>query len=155
MPHRVHELSAHLSQAIARWRKPISFEVEQNGTILIRYSRDDDQVALERLAALDSRRLPKGPFVLAEVDGELVAAAPLDLDAEPLSDPFLPTANLRELLKLRARQIRRSQGRTRSGRSKGAPRWSEYDRTGSTDTAVVRGIGRTGRLVTSAWERYR
>jgi RND superfamily putative drug exporter len=26
----------------------------------------------------------------------------------------------------------------------------EYDRTGSTSTAVVRGIGRTGRLVTSA-----
>jgi RND superfamily putative drug exporter len=26
----------------------------------------------------------------------------------------------------------------------------EYDKTGSTDTAVVRGIGRTGRLVTSA-----
>src|SRR5205809_5599661 len=26
----------------------------------------------------------------------------------------------------------------------------EYDATGSTDTAVVRGIGRTGRLVTSA-----
>jgi RND superfamily putative drug exporter len=26
----------------------------------------------------------------------------------------------------------------------------EYDRTGSTETAVVRGIGRTGRLVTSA-----
>jgi RND superfamily putative drug exporter len=26
----------------------------------------------------------------------------------------------------------------------------EYDRTGSTGTAVVRGIGRTGRLVTSA-----
>jgi putative drug exporter of the RND superfamily len=26
----------------------------------------------------------------------------------------------------------------------------EYDRTGSTDAAVIRGIGRTGRLVTSA-----
>ena len=26
----------------------------------------------------------------------------------------------------------------------------EYDRTGSTDTAVIQGIGRTGRLVTSA-----
>jgi RND superfamily putative drug exporter len=26
----------------------------------------------------------------------------------------------------------------------------EYDGTGSTDTAVIRGIGRTGRLVTSA-----
>jgi RND superfamily putative drug exporter len=28
--------------------------------------------------------------------------------------------------------------------------WEEYDRTGSTETAVVQGIGRTGRLVTSA-----
>jgi hypothetical protein len=80
------------------------------GPILIRYSRDDDHVALERLAALDSRTLPKGPFLLAEVDGELVAAAPLDLDAEPLSDPFLPIANLREMLKLRARHIRQSRG---------------------------------------------
>ena len=26
----------------------------------------------------------------------------------------------------------------------------EYDRTGSTETAVIQGIGRTGRLVTSA-----
>jgi hypothetical protein len=61
------------------------------------------------LTTLDQSRY-NGPFLLAEVDGELVAAAPLDLDAEPLSDPFLPTANLRELLKLRARQIRRSRG---------------------------------------------
>ena len=51
---------------------------------------------------------PKGPFLLAEIGGELVAAAHLDLNAEPLSDPFLPTANLRELLKLRACHIRRS-----------------------------------------------
>src|SRR5205807_7455344 len=31
-----------------------------------------------------------------------------------------------------------------------ASRREEYDSTGSTETAVVRGIGRTGRLVTSA-----
>ena len=110
MPHRVHELSARLSQAIARWRRPISFEFDLSGPILIRYSRDDDHVALERLAALDSRRLPKGPFLLAEIDGELVAAAPLDLDVEPLSDPFLPTANVRELLRLRVGQVQRSRG---------------------------------------------
>jgi hypothetical protein len=106
--HLVRDLSAHLSQALAKRRRAISFEVELTGPILIRYSRDDDHVALERLAALDSRMLPEGPFLLAEVHGELVAAAPLDRDAEPLSDPFVPTANVRQLLKLRARQVGRS-----------------------------------------------
>jgi hypothetical protein len=51
---------------------------------LIRYSGATDQ------AALDSRRLPEGSFPLAETDGELVAAAPLDVEAEPMSDPFRP-----------------------------------------------------------------
>jgi hypothetical protein len=60
-----------------------------------------------RLAALDSRRLPEGSFLLAETDGELVAAAALDVDAEPTSDPFRPTANVRELLRLHARHVRR------------------------------------------------
>lgn len=76
--------------------------------LVIRYSRDGDRAALERLAALDSRALTEGAFLLAEVDGELVAAAPLDVDEEPLSDPFRPTATLRELLRWRARQIRSS-----------------------------------------------
>ena len=110
MLHRVRELSRHLAQSLVGRRRPVWFEVELTGPILIRYSRDDDQVALERLAALDSRVLPTSPFLLAEVGGELVAAAPLDLNAEPLSDPFLPTANVRELLKLRAGHIRRSRG---------------------------------------------
>lgn len=110
MLHRVRELSRLLARSLVGWRRPISCEVELTGPILIRYSRGDDRVALERLAALDSRMLPTGRFLLAEVDGELVAAAPLDLDTEPLSDPFLPTANLRELLRLRTRHIRRSRG---------------------------------------------
>ena len=75
--------------------------------ILIRHSGVGDQAALERLAALDSRTLRAGSFLLAEVDGELVAAAPLDIDEEPLSDPFRPTANLRELLRLQAAHVRR------------------------------------------------
>jgi hypothetical protein len=112
MLHRFRRLSAHLSQAPARRRRAISPGAELTGPILIRYSRDDDHAALERLAALDSRTLPKGPFLLAEVDGELVAAAPLDLDIEPLSDPFMPTANLRELLRLRARHVRQSRAAT-------------------------------------------
>jgi hypothetical protein len=110
MLRRVRALSAHLSHALARRRRSSSFQDELTGPILIRYSREDDRLALERLAALDSRMLPKGSFLVAEVDGQLVAAAPLDVDAEPLSDPFLPTANVRELLKLRARHVRRSRG---------------------------------------------
>ncbi len=78
--------------------------------VLIRYSRDGDQAALERLAALDSRQPPAGRVLLAEIDGELVAAASLDPDAEPLGDPFRPTATVRELLRLRRRQIQQSAG---------------------------------------------
>jgi hypothetical protein len=75
---------------------------------VIRYSREGDRAALERLAALDSRKLAAESYLLSEVDGELVAAAALDLDEEPLSDPFRPTASLRELLRLRRHQIRSS-----------------------------------------------
>ena len=74
--------------------------------ILIRVSTASDQAALERLAELDSRALPGGCFLVAEVGDELIAAAPLDVDADPLGDPFRPTADLRELLRLRARQLR-------------------------------------------------
>jgi hypothetical protein len=57
------------------------------------------------LAALDSRTLPKGSFLLAEINGELVAAAPLYVDAELLKDPFRRTANVRELLRLQAGHV--------------------------------------------------
>jgi hypothetical protein len=74
--------------------------------ILIRRSGVGGQAALERLAALDCRTSPAGSFLLAEVNGELAAAAPIDIGAEPLSDPFRPTADVRELLKQLADQVR-------------------------------------------------
>jgi hypothetical protein len=63
---------------------------------------DDD--ALERLAQLEGRRLPRGRFIVAEVDGVVVAAQPLAGGA-PLADPFWATAPLLPLLRLRARQL--------------------------------------------------
>jgi hypothetical protein len=51
------------------------------------------------------RRNMEDALVLAEVDGRLVAAAPLDPTSEPLADPFRPTAEVVELLKLRTRHI--------------------------------------------------
>ncbi|HZO98282.1 MAG TPA: hypothetical protein VFB42_13010 [Gaiellaceae bacterium] len=66
-----------------------------------------DDPALERLALLEGRPLPRGRFVLAEVDGEVVAALPLRGGAA-LADPFRPTAHLLPLLRLRAEQLRRA-----------------------------------------------
>jgi len=73
--------------------------------LAVRMSTAADLDALERLAGLDSRRLPAGPFLLAEVDGELVAAAPIGSAGEPISDPFRHTADARALLALRVRQL--------------------------------------------------
>jgi hypothetical protein len=74
--------------------------------VMVRRSRNTDRAALARLAALDSRQPPAGPCLVAERNGQLVAAAALDAATEPISDPFQPTADVRELLALRARQIR-------------------------------------------------
>jgi hypothetical protein len=106
MPHRFLELSSTLRQVLGR-HEPTPFQLELAGPILIRHSEVRDQAALERLAALDSRTLPEGPFLVAEIDDELVAAAPIDADTEPVSDPFRPTANVRELLRLQTRHVRR------------------------------------------------
>jgi hypothetical protein len=78
-----------------------------------------DDAALERLAALESRPIPTGSFVVAEIGGKLVAAAPLD-GGVPLADPFYATAHLLPLLRLRARQIEAGAG----GRGFLNRRWS-------------------------------
>jgi hypothetical protein len=72
--------------------------------IEIRLAGDDDGPAIDRLAALDSKRRPAGGVLLAEVDGEPRAALPLEGGAV-VADPFHPTADLVALLELRARQL--------------------------------------------------
>jgi hypothetical protein len=71
--------------------------------ISIRLATDDEDRTLLRLAALDSAPAPRGPVLVADVDGEIVAARPL-ARARSIADPFRPTADIRELLELRARQ---------------------------------------------------
>ena len=74
--------------------------------IVIRRSELLDAAALRRLAALDSRKLPQGRFLVAETGGELIAAAPLESDEPALSDPFRPTAEVQRLLEKQAESIR-------------------------------------------------
>jgi hypothetical protein len=71
--------------------------------IIIRRSTDEDRPAIAELAALDSRRAPQAEALLAFIGTELRAALPLDA-GEAIADPFQHTAELVELLRIRAPQ---------------------------------------------------
>jgi hypothetical protein len=72
--------------------------------IAIRLATGADTAALTRLAALDSAPLPLGQMLVADLDGEIVAARPL-AGGRPMADPFRPSLHALELLELRARQL--------------------------------------------------
>jgi hypothetical protein len=71
--------------------------------IAIRPATEADSPTLLRLAALDSAPAPRGPVLVADLDGEIVAARSLTR-ARSIADPFRPTADISDLLELRARQ---------------------------------------------------
>jgi hypothetical protein len=74
------------------------------GAVTMRLASPQDDRALDRLADLDSGYRPAGPLLVAEVDGTLVAALPLD-GGSPVADPFRSTTELVPLLELRAHQL--------------------------------------------------
>ncbi|MEJ7824695.1 MAG: hypothetical protein WKF48_04670 [Solirubrobacteraceae bacterium] len=83
--------------------------------LTIRPAFEDDAVALERLAALDSSTVPRGDALLvACVDGVVVAALRIE-DEAAIADPFHPTAEIVALLAVRARQLRGTGMRRRDG----------------------------------------
>jgi hypothetical protein len=75
--------------------------------VTLRYAAAADAPRLRALADLDSASAPTGPALIAEVDGRLRAALPLDGGA-PIADPFQRGAELIELLRMRAAQLARS-----------------------------------------------
>jgi hypothetical protein len=80
--------------------------------ITIRPATDADRPALERLAALDSARPLTGDVLLADVDGQPLAAVELR-SARAIADPFRPTAHLVALLGARVRALRHGERRPR------------------------------------------
>lgn len=109
----------------SRAQPPRSRPVERNVTIRLGAPRDEHRLA--RLAELDSSQPAAEPLLLAEVDGQLAAAISLS-DGTIVADPFRPTADVVDLLRVRAAQLGRSSPivRASSWRSwvrRAAPSW--------------------------------
>ncbi len=72
--------------------------------ITIRRASDDDARALDRLARLDSRRLPAGPHLVALIDDVPVAAVSL-ASGQTVANPFAATESIVSLLHERAAHL--------------------------------------------------
>jgi hypothetical protein len=79
--------------------------VAGRGRIVIRRAEVHDSGALGRLVQLAERAAPPlQPVLLAESDGQLVAAVST-VSGEAVFDPFVATADVIALLRLRASQL--------------------------------------------------
>jgi hypothetical protein len=78
---------------------------ENSGSVIIRAAGPVDGAALRRIAQRDSRAVPDGELLIAEVDGEAQAAIAL-ASGEVIADPFRHTAELVRMLFLRRSQLR-------------------------------------------------
>ena len=72
--------------------------------ITIRQATTADAFALRRLAALDDRAALHGEVLVAEQVGEIRAALSLD-DGRAVANPFAPTAELVEILRMHGRHV--------------------------------------------------
>ena len=72
--------------------------------LTLRLATSADRTALARLAELEQTISPADPVLLGEVMQRPVAALSLR-DGRVIADPFIPTTELIELMRLRARQI--------------------------------------------------
>lgn len=95
--------------------------------IVIRPAAPSDWIELRRLAERDSAEILTGRVLIAEVNGAPRAAYSLS-ERRSVADPFHPSADLVELLRLHARSLRL---RPRVHRRRSPARWSsgEVSRT--------------------------
>jgi hypothetical protein len=80
--------------------------------LTVRRARPSDDHALATLAALDSARPLTGRVIVGEVDGQIVAAVSLH-DGRVIADPFEPTADVVEILRLQTAGARSDRARAR------------------------------------------
>ena len=88
----------HKKQTFARDASPL----DRGLGFTIRFAYPGEQIALRRLAALDSQRPLEGRVLVAEVAGELWAAISLEAEPRVVADPFRTTATLVAVLEQHA-----------------------------------------------------
>jgi hypothetical protein len=110
-------------------------------SVTIRRASTEDEQALRRLAHLDSTKVPDGPLLVAEIEGELVAGVSL-VTRESFADPFTRTLEIRGLLELRASQLAASVEERDTGTRRRAP--YSASRTTGRRLALASSSRRTG-----------
>ncbi len=88
--------------------------MNEGAHVILRLAAECDRRALRRLAELDSAHPPAGTVLVAEVDGELLAAYSVQ-GHRAIANPFRPTAELVALLEVRATQLTDHAGAPRLG----------------------------------------
>ena len=103
--HLLRQLSRSRVEDARRARNQTPLRFTEAPPVIIRHAAATDLASLERLAALDSRRIPSGELFVAEVGGRLLAATSIDTGAV-IADPFEYTAPIVELLRVHSRAVR-------------------------------------------------
>ena len=94
-----------------RFLSPDNASAADGGELTIRPARYADDADLERLAALDSARpLRGGQVLVAELEDRIVAAVSMH-DGRAIADPFVPSADIVESLRVHASASRRAKAR--------------------------------------------
>jgi hypothetical protein len=91
------------------------------GNLVVRRARSSDNDALATLAALDSSRPLTGERMIAEVDDRIVAAVSLH-DGRAVADPFVPTGDVVEVLRVHTAGARSAAARGRRRMPRLVPR---------------------------------
>jgi hypothetical protein len=98
-------LMSHRRNILPRTLSPVAPAGAWPESVTIRRARPEDGPALGRLAALDSHPQLNGAVLVAEVEGEIWAAAEID-GAWVLADPFRPSGQLALMVAQRAGDLR-------------------------------------------------
>ena len=73
-------------------------------SVAVRLARPEDEAAIHRIASLDGAKAPQGRVLVAEADGEVIAALPID-GGNAVADPFRWTSDVVALMEMRAEQL--------------------------------------------------
>lgn len=73
-------------------------------SVAVRLARPEDEAAIRRIASLDGKKAPAGRLLVAEADGEVIAALPI-AGGDAVADPFQWTSDVVALMEMRAEQL--------------------------------------------------